>query len=240
MEGEALYGTIARYYDLLYHFKDYGKESCDLIDLIDTNMRSDGKKLLDIGCGTGGHLAHLRKRFDCTGMDLNEEMLEVAKGKMNDVRLIKGDMKNFDLEEKFNVIICMFGSIGYCRTLEVLQKAFENIYGNLEEEGIFIFEPWIAPSDFHSGQPFLDYYDGEGTKIARVTYSEKIGNLSRIEMHYLIGDQESGVHHFSDKHDMGLFTISETTSLLEKVGFTVNYDKKGIGGHQGIFLATRE
>jgi hypothetical protein len=61
-----------------------------------------------------------------------------------------------------------------------------------------------------------------------------------IEMHYLLGEKDSRVGHYSDIHEMGLFEISEMKELLEDIGFRVEYDEKGIGGHQGLFIALRE
>lgn len=41
-----------------------------------------GKRLLDIGCGTGHWSAYFaRKGFDVTGVDISEQMIEVARGK---------------------------------------------------------------------------------------------------------------------------------------------------------------
>ncbi len=198
MGGNELYKKIARYYDLIYHNKDYEVETLQLMKIIKDNIANDGQKLLDIGCGTGSHIVHLSNQYDCLGMDINKEMLDIAKEKNPDVNLVQGDMTSFDLKEQFDVIISMFGTVGYCETIEILEKTFENVYRHLNPGGVFIFEPWLTPSGFKAGIPFLQYYDGDGVKVARVTSSEKEGNVSRIEMHFLIAETGSKVEHYSE------------------------------------------
>lgn len=240
MEGEALYGTIARFYDLIYHDKDYEDEASMIIKLIREHLINDGKKLLDIGCGTGGHLVYLLDHFECAGMDINGEILEIAQKKLKEVKLVNDDMTSFNLDERFDVIICMFGTVGYCKTLDMLERTFQNINEHLNPGGIFIFEPWLDPQSFHCGIPFLHYYDGDDIKIARVTSSIKKEDMSVIEMHYLVAEKGSKVEYYSDTHEMGLFEISDTKKMLEDIGFNVKYDESGIGGHQGLFIALKK
>jgi ubiquinone/menaquinone biosynthesis C-methylase UbiE len=59
-QEERLYGTMAKYYDEIYHWKDYGKESLKIRKLITRYKRSTGRSLLDIACGTGKHVQHLQ------------------------------------------------------------------------------------------------------------------------------------------------------------------------------------
>lgn len=59
----------AAYYDMLYRNKDYGAEA----DYVAGLLRDDGVsggRLLDVGCGTGRHLACMAERgFSVSGAD---------------------------------------------------------------------------------------------------------------------------------------------------------------------------
>ncbi|GAG89663.1 unnamed protein product, partial [marine sediment metagenome] len=55
-----MYKKLAKYYDLIYHWKDYEKEAHSVKDLIKKYKKSDGNKLLDVGCGTGKHLEQFK------------------------------------------------------------------------------------------------------------------------------------------------------------------------------------
>jgi len=50
------YGELAKYYDMIYAWKDYAKESRTLSKLIRHYKRASGSNLLDVGCGTGKHI----------------------------------------------------------------------------------------------------------------------------------------------------------------------------------------
>ena len=61
MKKQMMYKELAKYYDLIYLSKDYKKESQQLMRIIKKYKKSEGKKLLDVACGTGGHLKFLEK-----------------------------------------------------------------------------------------------------------------------------------------------------------------------------------
>jgi ubiquinone/menaquinone biosynthesis C-methylase UbiE len=82
------YKSLAVDYDLFYQNKDYSKEVAFLSNYFRKNQI---KTVLDVGCGTGTHMALLEKEgFHCTGVDLNKEMLEAARDK------VKGDLHEAD------------------------------------------------------------------------------------------------------------------------------------------------
>ena len=72
-----MYGKMAQYYDRIYSFKDYAAETKKLIGWIESNCRSNGKRLLDVACGTGHHLEFLAKSFDAEGLDLSPELPDI-------------------------------------------------------------------------------------------------------------------------------------------------------------------
>ena len=108
-----MYKELAKYYDLIYHWKDYEIECSTIKELIKKYKKPEGNLLLDVGCGTGMHIKYFKDDFSCTGIDINSEMVEVAKSKVADVKFQQGDMINFSLKNSFDVILCLFSSIGY-------------------------------------------------------------------------------------------------------------------------------
>ena len=69
------------FYDAIYAWKDYKAEAARLKQLIAAHKISTGLALLDVACGTGGHIPHLSDTFAIEGVDLNLAMLEIAKEK---------------------------------------------------------------------------------------------------------------------------------------------------------------
>lgn len=77
----ASYQQLGRYYDLIYSWKNYAREAAEIYALAKRFRQSKGLDLLDLGCGTGEHIKALAKYYRCTGLDLNSEMLKVARKK---------------------------------------------------------------------------------------------------------------------------------------------------------------
>jgi ubiquinone/menaquinone biosynthesis C-methylase UbiE len=117
-----MFSRSAQYYDEIYtSFKDYAAEVRKARKIIQQYKKSQGKSLLDVACGTGFHASLLSKYYRVEGLDLDPQMLAVAKKKHPKIRFHQGDMTNFDLGRQFDAIVCLFSSIGYVRTKSRLQ-----------------------------------------------------------------------------------------------------------------------
>ena len=141
----------AKYYDLVYHDKDY-KAECDFLQSIFSKYFSKPvRTILDLGCGTGGHALILaEKGYEVAGVDLSREMLEVARKKAKERRLniefIQGDIRNMGLNQKFDAVISMFAVISYQITNEDLMSVFKTASRHLKKNGLFIFDAWFGPA----------------------------------------------------------------------------------------------
>ncbi len=107
------YSQLAAIYDNLFFAlgKDYSVEAQRVSEFIKQYKRSSGNCLMDLGCGTGEHIKYLRQSYDIVGIDVSEEMLELAKQKNPDVIFHKMNMLDFKLSQKFDAIICLFRHI---------------------------------------------------------------------------------------------------------------------------------
>src|SRR3990167_7289842 len=164
MEKELLYKQLAKYYDLVYSWKDYKKEALKIKSLIKKYKKSDGKELLDAACGTGEHLKYLKSNFYCTGMDISKEMLKIAKKNVKGAVFKQADIINFNINKKFDAILCLFSSIAYLKTYKNLEKSIKNFYKHLKNGGVIIIEGFIAKSDFKPNSSYMDIYDGKNVK----------------------------------------------------------------------------
>ncbi|HEX6123058.1 MAG TPA: class I SAM-dependent methyltransferase, partial [Ktedonobacterales bacterium] len=70
-----MFSKSQRFYDAIYSGKDYAEEARRIKRFIAQHKRSPGNALLDIACGTGGHIPYLRDDFAYEGLDLDPEML---------------------------------------------------------------------------------------------------------------------------------------------------------------------
>jgi SAM-dependent methyltransferase len=223
----------ARIYDAVYSWKDYPREAELLHGLVQAR-KPDATTLLDVACGTGAHLAEFRGRYRCEGLDLDPELLAVARGRLPDVPLHRGDMREFDLGRRFDVVTCLFSSIGYVLTVEALERAVAAMARHLAPGGVLVVEPWLTPEAVttpHVGAVFVDEPE---LKIARVNTIEVDGRRSSFEFHYLVGTP-AGVEHFTEPHELGLFTHEEYLAAFRTAGLAVEHDEEGLMG-RGLYI----
>ena len=81
-----MFTKTAQYYDKIYSHKNYRAETQRLVAIIGEHLRSEGSRLLDVACGTGRHIEHLKERFDVEGLDICEELLEIAPVRLHRAR----------------------------------------------------------------------------------------------------------------------------------------------------------
>ena len=94
MESQVIYRDLAKYYNLVYSYKDYDKESRKIRQLIPRYCKSDGKTLLEVGCGTGKHAHLLSKEFNTVATDISDAMLRIARSNFPDIDFRQADMVN--------------------------------------------------------------------------------------------------------------------------------------------------
>jgi len=240
MKERILYGELAKYYDLLYSLKDYELEACKLKELITKHKRSNGNELLDVACGTGHHLKHLKDYFSCTGVDVSEDMIQLARKNVGDVVFKQADMTTMELGRKFDVITCLFSSIGYVKTLSNLRKAIESFSRHLRTGGVVFIEPWFTKAVYRIGAPFMETYAGEDVKIARLSVSQVEGCVSVIDFHYLIAERDQGVKHHVDRHELGLFEVDDTLEIMREAGLQSHYLKDGLVTGRGLYIGIKQ
>src|SRR4051794_2414092 len=167
-----MYTKSEQFYDAVYHFKKYEREVVRVRDFIKTHKRSDGNALLDVACGTGGHIAYLREDFAVEGLDLDPKMLEIARARHPGVAFHHGDMLDFDLGRQFDVVVCLFSSIGYMRTAPRLAQAIATMARHVRPGGVLVVEPYFAPTAWKQERmPGVNLAEQPDLKLVRMMVS---------------------------------------------------------------------
>jgi ubiquinone/menaquinone biosynthesis C-methylase UbiE len=230
---------LAKYYDTMVAKKDYRSESRRLESLARRYSQSGGRSWLDVACGTGRHLAFLRRKHAVCGVDLSPEMLRVAHRRLPGVRLVRADMRKFRLGQQFDVVTCLYSAIGHLRTERDLRQAFANLARHAKPGGVVIVEPWIAPNEFHREMIHLvTHRDREGVFV-RLAYSRRRGNHSVIRYHYLIGEPHRRIRHLEET-DVGLLVSRERLAdIMESVGLRARIVRRGLPSGRGLILGVK-
>jgi len=239
MTDHASYTKSADFYDAIYaaRDKDYAREAEYIHTLIQRHKRSPGRMLLDVACGTGGHLEHLRQRYDVEGLDLDPAMLAIARRKHPDLPLHQGDMVDFNLGRQFDAVVCLFSAIAYALTVPRLHQTLLTFSRHLRPGGVVIAEPFIRPEDVRQGFLSADFVDEPGLKIARMNISTMQDRVVSLNFHFLVATPQ-GTQYFTERHDLAAFTPQEYVAAFRAAGLDVDYDPEGLIG-RGLYVGLR-
>lgn len=119
------------------------------------------KTLLELGCGSGSLIKVLQKSYSCVGIDLSSGMIKVAKKKAPRSQFMVGDITSFQLNEKFDAIICAFDTINHILTFGKWQQVFRRAHSHLNRNGVFIFDmnTTLKLDRYASEPPFAEVTD---------------------------------------------------------------------------------
>lgn len=101
-----------------------------------------GKKVLDVGCGAGRMIKFLKNEgATVSAADISEGMLKIVRKKFSDVEAVNADIRDLPFGKsgaakdwQFDIVIATFVIVH----LDTLDKAFDEIYRVLKDDGVFI------------------------------------------------------------------------------------------------------
>ena len=160
-----MFRKSAAFYDAVYSGKDYAAEATHLVTIIRHFVPQGANSLLDVACGTGAHLEHLQKEFVVTGLDVDEDMVRIARVRLPGVAIHHADMTDFALPQSFDAIVCLFSAIGYTRTIHQLLAAVSSMAAHLTPGGVLCIEPWFTPQQWITGGLHALHVDQPGTEL---------------------------------------------------------------------------
>ncbi|MBE8723854.1 class I SAM-dependent DNA methyltransferase [Flavobacterium hungaricum] len=201
-------GKMAAIYDAMYQtFVDYDEEYAFYNNLIQEN---NGSSILEIGSGTG----NLAKRFaknnqNYQGLDYSDDMITIARERNPNSSFTQGDMRDFKLNTLFDAILITGRSTSYLITNDDINRTFDSLYKNLNDNGIIIF-------DFIDANRFIPFTK-ENPLIVHEAVYENVNY--RRESHW---NTNTALENFMLEWSANYFTvINDKKELLEKDFSTV-------------------
>jgi SAM-dependent methyltransferase len=106
--------------------------------------RIRGGPVLELGCGTGKLSIPLAEAgFSVAGLDNSPALLQFAASKNEDVNWIEGDMRGFDLDEKFALIMLPSNNLGHLHTPEDFESCISSVRRHLLPGGAFVIDVFV-------------------------------------------------------------------------------------------------
>lgn len=134
----ATYDLLASHYDAVTG--DSMTEAALIHDIIE-RRHSRASTLLDVACGTGGITARLACTYQVSGLDISEGMLAVARQKLPEASpLYLADMTSFELNVKFDAIVCSYQGVNHLLSLPSWESFFRRVHEHLNDSGVFVFD----------------------------------------------------------------------------------------------------
>jgi SAM-dependent methyltransferase len=218
--AEGKYEKSARIYDLLYvgtGIKDYRAETAELRRIIEESCPR-AKTLLDVACGTGAHLAELRQWYEVEGADLSPAMLEVARKRLPGVPLHQADMRTLDLGRSFDVVICLFSSIGYVTDPAEMRSAVARLAAHVAPGGVLVLDGWVRPDEWHDRfRPEPDIAQDDEALVVRLAFTRRERDITNLDMHHLV-QTAGGIDYFVENHKLALTPTEDYVSAVETAG----------------------
>ncbi|MFW9834635.1 MAG: class I SAM-dependent DNA methyltransferase [Candidatus Thorarchaeota archaeon] len=184
--------------------------------------------VLELACGTGRITIPLSKEVSITGLDFSKAMLDSArlkaKEKELDIVFIQGDMTNFELNKKFNLILMTGIAFSHLETREDVEGCLSCVKHHLTDDGRFIFDihnPSLAilTRDPSEQFPHAKYPDPDGNGTVTITESnkyDKATQINRLQLYFKLGEREE-----AHPVNMRMFFPQELDALLHYNGFEV-------------------
>lgn len=222
-----VFTKYAKYYDVLYSDKDYDEEIKFIESSLKKYYKLDSMDVLDLGCGTGGHMIPLLKQgYNLTGVDLSSSMLSIARDKIKmqgfKAKLINQSIAEFKSNKKFGICICMFDVVNYITKNSELLKSFKNIRKHMKKNGILIFDFWYGPGVLNI-KPSMRIKDLKTNefRIIRTVEPEMEINNHLLKSHYniIVIKKDKIIDEFKETHIMRYLFPLELELYLERSDF---------------------
>ena len=194
-----------------------------------------GGPVLELGCGTGKLAIPLAEAgFSVAGLDNSPALLRFAANRSDDVRWIEGDMRSFDLDERFALIMLPSNNLGHLHAPEDFEGCISSVKRHLRPGGAFVIDVFVPNLKLllrgADEEYVLDEYDSpEGQGRVRVMARSHYESTTQI-MRTTTVRQAAGQPDLVGSLDLKMYFPRELEALVQCNGLRI---AARYGGHDG-------
>lgn len=216
------YTGFASVYDLFMDNTPY-EDWCEFVtSLLEKQGVTDGL-MLDLGCGTGAMTRLLaQKGFDMIGVDLSEEMLEIAMEKQRkeetEVLYLLQDMREFELYGTVKAVVSICDSINYLLEYEDLVQTFALVNNYLDPKGVFVFD-MNTPYKYETllGDQTIAENREESSFIWENFYDEE-DQINEYNLTIFVKEEDGRYQKFEETHYQRAYSVDMVKDALQEAG----------------------
>lgn len=162
-------------------------------------------------------------------------MLARARARVPRATFVQADMRAFTLDRRFDVVTCLFASVGYLDSGEELTRAVSAMANHVSERGKLLIEPPLSPDRVQAPKRQLIEARVNGTRVRREATATREGNRLLIRFRY----EPEGTPAITETHAIALFTPDDFRRAFAHANLRLDYDPVGPCGH-GLYIGTKE
>jgi SAM-dependent methyltransferase len=222
------FDRFARFYDA-----DMGDFAEDLPFYRELARRADGP-ILDAMCGTGRVVVPLAQAgFPCVGIDIAPAMVRAlahkidAYGLQRRLRATQGDVRSFDLPERFALILVPLNSFMHLESTADQLAALQSIRRHLRPDGTLVIDLFNPdPRDLMTDQGVLVHertftLDGQQVQKYVLRRTDAANQRQQVEFVYDQIDAQGRVSRYALPFVMRWLYRFEAEHLLARAGFAI-------------------
>jgi len=194
-------------------------EASELVQLVINNIEVPKvKTVLDMAAGSGRHaLIFTEKGFNVTAVDLSENLLSIGKKHAENenvkIEFVHSDIRKFNPNIKYDLILNLFTSIGYFEKDEENYFILSKAYKLLENNGYFVLDYFNKSFVENNLVPStIDKFEGSVITQNRFIEGERI--IKEITI-----DNEGKINKYFES--VRMFSKDELINMMEKLGFRI-------------------
>ncbi len=241
------------YHDARRYDDEHWWKTDDIDFWVQEFRKSKSPDVLELACGTGRlTLPLVREGARYVGLEISEEFVLRAQQKLqtsgDHAEIIQGDIRNFRLNRKFDLIFIGFNSFLHLLTDSDIEACLQCVQRHLKPAGRFMIDIFIPNTLFlyrPEGMRFttMEYRDSVSGKVVEVDETNDYDpetEINKITWYYREdGAVDERVYHFS----MRMLWPDTMNRLLTDAGFTVrdawgSYERIGISDENPLQIYT--
>ena len=230
----SVFKDYSKYYNLLYKDKDYHTEVDYVQSLIERHSNTNCQSILNLGCGTGNHdFIFADKGYQVTGVDLSQDMIDVANSKKNNqakIEFVQADIRDIQLHKQFDVVMSLFHVMSYQTSNADLDKALQTANVHLQKGGLFIFDCWYGPGVL-TDRPTIrnKQFENNDYLVTRLSTPTMYANDNCVDVDFkvnILDKKTEQEYTLNEVHKMRYLFLPEIKYYLNTNGFDLVLDEE--------------